>query len=415
MKHNKKLNILIAVCVSVFILSVFIIAGICYFESKKPYITLKEGACTIVEYGKEISMNVDDYIDINNIDDLSDEDIASLKKEIIISSNVINEVDKDYPAVAVYYLKFEYPKCQVQNGDKKEYVESLEVNVEVKDTAVPVFNDLSEIKAGQGEDINFDEYVEAYDLSGIEKIEYDTSALDVNVPGEYIVKATAVDKNGLVSSKDIKVVVEKKKSNLNITKVSTSQSIDDGVLNYDFASDTGYIIDVISSGGSSANLSVYSKNGDGSWNKLFTVAANLGRNGISGNKHEGDNKTPTGLYSLGQAFGVGSNPGCTKSYLQVNDNYYWVDDSNSQYYNRLVNASETGIEWNSAEHLSDYSTAYYYAIAIDYNTSCTPGRGSAIFLHCSTGGGTAGCVAIPQSYMEEILRTITGDALIYIH
>lgn len=52
----------------------------------------------------------------------------------------------------------------------------------------------------------------------------------------------------------------------------------------------------------------------------------------------------------------------------------------------LVDASQTGIQWSSAEHLISYPTAYRYAIALNYNTACTPGAGSAIFLHCSTGG-----------------------------
>ena len=58
--------------------------------------------------------------------------------------------------------------------------------------------------------------------------------------------------------------------------------------------------------------------------------------------------------------------------------------------------------------------AYEYAIAINYNTSCTPGSGSAIFFHCSTGNGTAGCVSVPREMMVEILQTIQEDTIIVI-
>ena len=85
------------------------------------------------------------------------------------------------------------------------------------------------------------------------------------------------------------------------------------------------------------------------------------------------------------------------------------------YYNKLVDARQTGIQWSSAEHLIGYPTAYRYAIAVNYNTACTPGAGSAIFLHCSTGGSTAGCISVSQSNMIRILQSLQGDTLIGIY
>ena len=41
---------------------------------------------------------------------------------------------------------------------------------------------------------------------------------------------------------------------------------------------------------------------------------------------------------------------------------------------------------------------------IAYNTARTPGLGSAIFLHVSTGGPTAGCVSLPAGQLVEVLR-----------
>ncbi len=189
--------------------------------------------------------------------------------------------------------------------------------------------------------------------------------------------------------------------------------VDRSAGDYSFAANTSQIIDVQASG-STGTLILYNKNGN-HFDRALSVSCYVGRNGITSSKAEGDGKTPSGVYTLGQAFGVASDPGCTRSYLKVNSNYYWVDDSTSRYYNQLVDASQTGIAWNSAEHLIDYTNAYRYAIAIDYNTSCTPYKGSAIFLHCSTGGSTSGCVAVSESTMIRILQSLTGDTRIYIH
>lgn len=152
--------------------------------------------------------------------------------------------------------------------------------------------------------------------------------------------------------------------------VNSSVSVVD---TYPFAESTTQVIDVVSSG-STGTLTLYNKD-DGVWAAILSASCYVGYNGISSNKVEGDKKTPAGYFTLGQAFGVSPNPGCTRAYLQVNSNHYWADDSSSPYYNQLVDSSVTGIQWSSADHLIDSPTAYKYAIAINYNTACTPGPG----------------------------------------
>ncbi len=193
----------------------------------------------------------------------------------------------------------------------------------------------------------------------------------------------------------------------------TGGKVDFSVGDYSFAANTSQIIDVRASG-NRGTLVLFNKSGN-HFTKQISISCYVGRNGITYDKKEGDGKTPAGVYTLGQAFGVSTASGCTRSYLTVNSNYYWVDDSTSKYYNQLVNAGKTGIAWNSAEHLTDYPSAYKYAIAIDYNTDCVPNKGSAIFLHCSTGSATAGCVAVSESNMLKILQSLKDDTRIYIH
>ncbi|MCC8152604.1 MAG: L,D-transpeptidase family protein [Lachnospiraceae bacterium] len=182
---------------------------------------------------------------------------------------------------------------------------------------------------------------------------------------------------------------------------------------YSFAANTSQIIDVKTSG-STGTLTLYNKSGS-YFTKVMSMSCYVGRNGITSDKIAGDGKTPSGVYTLGQAFGNASDPGSTRSYLKVNSNHYWVADSTCQYYNQLVDASKTGIVWNDAEHLIDYPKAYKYAIAINYNTSCTPYKGSAIFLRCSLGKATSGCVSVSEANMKKILQSLADDTRIYIH
>lgn len=185
------------------------------------------------------------------------------------------------------------------------------------------------------------------------------------------------------------------------------------VADLEVSNQTTHVIVVDGTGGVTATLTVH-RLIDGVWTQELSCDAAVGKNGISDNKQEGDGMTPSGIYTLGQAFGIADDPGCTRDWLTLTEDYYWVDDGNSAYYNQLVNTSTVTKDWSSAEHLIDYSS-YQYAIAIDYNTDCTPGDGSAIFLHCSTSSGvTAGCVAVSASDMISILQGLQDDTLIYI-
>jgi L,D-peptidoglycan transpeptidase YkuD (ErfK/YbiS/YcfS/YnhG family) len=151
-----------------------------------------------------------------------------------------------------------------------------------------------------------------------------------------------------------------------------------------------------------ATLQTFEKDTAG-WHAVFpAMPAHIGRAGFSADKHEGDLKTPAGRYGFGTMFGQRANPGVKFPYRQADSQSVWVDDVNSPYYNTWQeNAALSG------EHLasSGYSTAYAYAAAIAYNVNpIVKGKGSAIFLHVSTGGGTAGCVSVAQSSLLQVLR-----------
>ncbi len=72
------------------------------------------------------------------------------------------------------------------------------------------------------------------------------------------------------------------------------------------------------------------------------------------------------------------------------------------------------IRWNSAENLHDAGYAYNYALALDVNSNCTPGAGSAFFLHCNINKPTQGCITVPEDVMRDILINIKPDCHIII-
>ena len=163
-----------------------------------------------------------------------------------------------------------------------------------------------------------------------------------------------------------------------------------------------------------ATVRAYLRTGGG-WSLRFETAGFFGRNGISRDKREGDGTTPMGVYAFGRAFGVADDPGSTLPYTKVTDNDVWVDDPASSMYNQWADANSPSRDWKSAERLIEYTEEYKYAVSINYNTDpVIPGLGSAIFLHCSTGRPTAGCVSVPESAMIFFLAFIDEGTKIAI-
>ena len=132
-------------------------------------------------------------------------------------------------------------------------------------------------------------------------------------------------------------------------------------------------------------------------------------------KHEGDGKSPAGVFTLGTAFGYASQPlsGMKLPYLELTSSIECVDDVNSKHYNRIVDRASVAPDWNGSEHMRNTGESYRWGIVVDHNNIAgdiahapMPGGGSCIFLHIwqDASHGTAGCTAMPQSNVEELLR-----------
>ncbi len=150
---------------------------------------------------------------------------------------------------------------------------------------------------------------------------------------------------------------------------------------------------------------------NGQWaNTDIIEKAHVGKNGTisADEKRESDYYTPRGLYRIGFAFGKKENPGTIMEYRTIDDNIYWVDDSDSPLYNQWVNSEGREITWNSAEKMCTYEE-YNYGAVIEYNTDpIVKGKGSAIFLHVGS-KFTAGCVASDEETIVAILKWLNPD------
>ena len=87
------------------------------------------------------------------------------------------------------------------------------------------------------------------------------------------------------------------------------------------------------------------------------------------------------------------------------------------YYNKWVNISNVNKDWNSAENLKSASPFYNYALALNYNTEAVPGKGSAIFIHCTKTDkdtSSAGWIRRPEEYMKKLVQTVDSNTKIVI-
>jgi L,D-peptidoglycan transpeptidase YkuD (ErfK/YbiS/YcfS/YnhG family) len=142
--------------------------------------------------------------------------------------------------------------------------------------------------------------------------------------------------------------------------------------------------------------------------------AELGPAGLSARKREGDGATPTGTYPFGATvYGIAADPGVAFAYHRLVCGDWWDEDPASSTYNafRHVACGAVPRFRGDSEALWRISPQYRYFAVIEYNAyPVVPGRGSAIFLHVSTGHPTAGCVSLPEGELLRVLRWLRPQA-----
>jgi len=163
---------------------------------------------------------------------------------------------------------------------------------------------------------------------------------------------------------------------------------------------------------------------DENWSKIGKeIKIILGRNGLGWGlglhtvpndaqyiKKEGDGKAPAGLFSLGNGFGY-QDFKINFPYQAYKRTDHCVDDSNSQFYNTIVDSKSVKKDYKSFEHMKLQNHLYRYGITVQHNPNNIAQSGSCIFIHIknNTGKGTAGCTAMRENELINILEWLQKD------
>ena len=167
-----------------------------------------------------------------------------------------------------------------------------------------------------------------------------------------------------------------------------------------------------------ATISMHQKDADGNWKQILATPGFVGKNGLcaDADHKEGCAQTPVGIYHFNKAFGIAPDPGCAIPYIQVDENTYWSGDPDRQY-NQMVDIRDVPeLVMDDSEHIVDYDYQYQYCLNISFNEDGTPGRGSAIFLHCfgPWKPWTGGCVSVPENIMRKIMQNVREDCVVVV-
>ncbi len=135
-------------------------------------------------------------------------------------------------------------------------------------------------------------------------------------------------------------------------------------------------------------------------------------------KHEGDGRSPAGVFTIGEAFGYGANAHTALRYVPMQASNYCIDVSDSPLYNRVVDARQVGESAiaGSTEPMrrdlhADGDLGYRLGFVIEHNRRAMPGAGSCIFAHLwkSPATPTAGCTAMDDAVMETLLAWLRPE------
>ena len=177
------------------------------------------------------------------------------------------------------------------------------------------------------------------------------------------------------------------------------------------------VVSVVGAGGSSAKIDVFQRTAAG-WEAVRTgIPAHVGEKGFAAETHDGNMATPLGIYTLDFAFGTAPNPGGGLHYVQVGPDHWWDGDPKSPTYNTMQVCKKAQCPFDTSpdggtENLD--IPQYAHAVVMGVNKARVPGNGGAFFMHTTDGGATAGCVALEDGTLVEIMRWLQPGALIAI-
>lgn len=184
-----------------------------------------------------------------------------------------------------------------------------------------------------------------------------------------------------------------------------------------FAGEVGtatQVVAVSGTEGSRATLEAWQRSPVG-WHRVSpSLPALVGAAGFTDRARDGFPATPTGVFTLDEAFGTAPSPGGGLPYRTVDSDDWWDGDPQSPTFNthQVCAPGTCAFDEDSAEQLA--IPAYRYAVTMGVNKARVPGDGGAFFLHVANGQPTEGCVAIDETALEWLIQWLRPGAVIAI-
>ena len=148
----------------------------------------------------------------------------------------------------------------------------------------------------------------------------------------------------------------------------------------------------------------------------FEFKCCIGIKGFTVNKIEGDKKTPSGIFSLGNLYYRSDKiekPKTKLKCIKIKKNMRWCDDINSKkFYNKIIKVNKN----IKSENLfrNDYKYDYFIPIKYNWDKPKIP-KGSAIFIHLTKNyEPTNGCVALSKKDFLILIKLIEINTKIKI-
>ena len=147
----------------------------------------------------------------------------------------------------------------------------------------------------------------------------------------------------------------------------------------------------------------------------FEFKCSIGAFGFTSDKYEGDKKTPTGLFSLGDLYYRSDKvqkPKTKLKCIKIKKNMGWCNDIDSKFYNKKIKIKKK-VRYEKLFR-NDYK--YNYLIPIKYNwVNPKKNKGSAIFIHLTKNyNPTAGCIALSLKDFLILIKLIKKNTKIRI-
>lgn len=135
-------------------------------------------------------------------------------------------------------------------------------------------------------------------------------------------------------------------------------------------------------------------------------------------KKEGDNRSPAGVFRIGEAFGYTATADTQLKYRALQTGDYCIDVTTSPLYNRIVDTRDVGeaaVKGSTEPMRRDLHVngdqRYRLGFVIENNAANIPGAGSCIFAHIwhASDTSTAGCTAMELDVMQHLLAWLRPE------